>query len=394
VGEARKNTEIYIPPPGQENVSDSEEVVTGIIKQCFLEVSKQGKPPRNDYIALGFSRAIGGLLADVRREEAIYVQQVFKRGIDYRIMEGKDVKASQIKGLALRIFQDLLLHEFSYLDYPPDKFNSSQGVEAERYWQGLIIEILKNPEGLKSFMRHISEHDVTTNIYKRAIPIHFALLPYQEQLREQSEDGKGRPLRLLEIGTSRMHILKAMSMDIPLGDNFIIREFMPDPNVPHVIADDGGLTEGARHMLNRRLNLGKCVGVDKVPLNNEQAKRWAFSDSHYPIDLHNPGVVETYRRIDREQVENVSFEQLNPAQMALPAHHHDAYDAVIFPTMWHQVHPLQRPKPEIYFQFTDSRCEEGRPVGIFGQVLVNSMSAAQSSTFRVRRWRRGGRKSA
>jgi hypothetical protein len=128
----------------------------------------------------------------------------------------------------------------------------------------------------------------------------------------------------------------------------------------------------------------------------------------------------------------------------LPPEYHQAFDAVILPTMWHQVPKEERPKleeevkryldpdglglllvtdfavvdpisgdiipldywyvepdrpfpyaaimknmfepgakPEVYMEFTNSRCEEGRLVGKFGQVLARSMITAQRAPYRV-----------
>jgi hypothetical protein len=443
MSEISKRPAFEIPPPGTERLGTIEEVSLAIIKECWLEVIKPGEPTRGDYNALAFSRCLGGLLMD-QDADCRYFQDVFNYGVDLRMQEGRDIKPSQLKGLTLRIFQHLMLFKFKNFDYPWEKFNRSQIEEGAATWKTAILEIVKDPDGFNEFTKYMQEQDTTTNIYKRARPLYLALLCFQEQLRELDEKKEGKPLRLLEIGASRNKILKTMAMGMPLGGDFKITEFMPDPNVPAVVIDDGRLTEGARHMFKRKLKLGECLGSDRVPLDDEDAKRWAFSSSHYPIDLFDVSGTMRYRRIDEAEVPNVGFAQFDPLKEELPPEYHHAYDAVICSTMWHQVPKEERPKleeevkryldpeglglllvtdfavvdpvsgdiipldywyvepdrpfpyaaimknmfepgakPEVYMEFTNSRCEEGRLVGKFGQALARSMITAQRAPYRV-----------
>jgi len=243
------------------------------------------KPAGGDMRTSAYCEASRGLLQDDPDYQKIVNAVLFER-------EG--VHPSDGVNLVLRALQKQLT-----------KIPRSEYPEAYTYpdpWKEALEYATQEGSSFHDeFITDIRTRNVQSNVSERYKAVALVANLMQERL--------GKKPSILDVGCSRNHGLKRLTMGNKYRFSQVTAEELVVDNlgVPIKSIPDRQATYSVQEVLEPGLRLGRSLGLDVVPIENEDNKEWARSCSFYPSELLDREKVKAYDELDETERQNVGF---------------------------------------------------------------------------------------
>lgn len=255
--------------------------------------------------------------------------------IESVMYEREFLAPSHAVNIALRALQKQLLrgnlrgHAAGDRDYPYD-YNS-----VEPWAEALRAVSEPSSVAYEEFFDDVTKRNVQSNVSERYKAVKLTALAMEPRV--------GKNPSTLDIGSCRLHGLKKLGS----GVYFPFRDVGAEELIRNEAGDIIGTSNDHKSeqllnsMLAKEFSLGESVGLDVVPIDDEQAKEWAKSCSFYPSEFLDAERVEEYDALELIEPENLSFYQADFSNIDLVHFRRDtgieAYDIVTFSSVLYQV---------------------------------------------------------
>jgi hypothetical protein len=327
--------------PSLEGLSESsnEKKVNAAVEAVNLEFYKQiDSPPNNNIHTAAFALAyIDGIRKPTEAERT--TEEIVRSGLVDRLICKKNLRPPPaVAGLIRLSYYNQMMHEFPHLkDRYPWKLQITANdfeakVQLAKFWREVIREVntsegISTMGGRQAIGRDLAINYVMTNKVERYKSVKLVASLYGERW--------DHPLRILDIGASRNHGLKALASGLHLGtSNFVQQPYGLDEIKNNLSRKK--INERYNSLLRNQLILGESLGVDVFPLRGIENQWWAKSCS-LQAGERNKKTEARYDYIEATNPINVRFEDKNLLTTDLGEEHYGQYDMVCYITMLHQL---------------------------------------------------------
>jgi hypothetical protein len=267
-------------------------------------------------------------------------ENILRVGLTHRLNTNRNLTpASSIVGLLRASYYYQMEYEFPDLkkEYPFKLNKSPDDFEAKLYlakkWQKIIKEVnsgdgISGIGGGDAVITDLAIRYVMTNKVERYKTMKFLFALLAEHL--------GHPPRILDIGCSRNHGLKALALNLPLGETDILRENYAPGRSPrtHAEVNRQKLNQRFNALQNQDIHLGESLGVDIWEYRDMGNQRWAKTCSLPPGERTKEEELK-YNLLEGADLPNVAYRTIDLTTSDLEEEHYGQYDIVSFVTMLH-----------------------------------------------------------
>lgn len=231
---------------------------------------------------------------------------------------------------ALLLFRTFHHHARFYdPDYPNNTYYEA------RKWELIITEMLEDEELRAKVADDLQDRNLQSNKEARAWGL---FLPLHGLVNAGRFEG---PLNILEVGSSRMHIIKLLVLNGHIPGLSLPPITVMQPDRRKVDTPQTELLERIRHT---KLPLGDCLAVDMISMKDSDHSERVFSDTFLPSELMEVETKpETRRKLDNfmlleiAQPPSIEFVKMDFRDSNYTKFLTDrSFDAIFIPSMLYQ----------------------------------------------------------